>query len=213
MMQQPSTSILNSDCDSHRSEARATNSFTCPRLMLQHQPPHPSAAAAACVWLISRGQTTRCEAQRRWQTVHVGQPVALTAAERGGRGRDEEKDGGRDGEAHNPHPHSHSQSCRLQITRKWLHLINVASGRGGINPLPCCAVGLKRWMLDKLKRARASPDLLYHSVAVQGSGVPGEIKAPEPLFMQQDALIKQYVNMHIINPRLTILKAEVKWNN
>ncbi len=51
--------------------------------------------------------------------------------------------GGRNG-ADDPPPRFHSQSCRLQITRKWLHLMKVISvhaGRWcGINPVPCCMV-------------------------------------------------------------------------
>ena len=43
-----------------------------------------------------------------------------------------------------PPPCFHSQSCWLQITRKWLRLMNVISVRVGqqcgINPVLCCMV-------------------------------------------------------------------------
>lgn len=92
-------------------------------------PDQPAAHSCSSICRWSPGARLRgvrhCS-NDRW-FIWVNLPLWL---EKRGGGGDKGKDGGRNG-ADDPPPHFHSQSCRLQITRKWLHLMNVISVHAG----------------------------------------------------------------------------------
>lgn len=109
---------------------RAAPSCTCPRLSSPDQPAVHSSSSI-CRWSPGvRLRGARHRGNDRW-FIWVSLPLWLE--ESGGRG-DKEKDWGRSG-ADDPPLCFHSQSCPLQITRKWLRLTNaMLDGSVGFNP-------------------------------------------------------------------------------
>lgn len=97
-------------------------------------------SSSICCWSPgARLRGVRHCSNDRW-FIWVNLPLWLEERRGGG---DKEKDVGRNGTNDTP-PHFHSQSCWLQITTKWLHLMNVISvhvgQQCGINPVQCCTV-------------------------------------------------------------------------